>query len=109
MFIVQGVGRLTKDVLLKDVKDNKKVAEIYVAAGDDSSLNFVKLEAWDRYAETVKKRLKKGSKIYFYGNLEVKPFIKKDGTPGAELVVKSPQIEFLNYVTTKESENNDDK
>ncbi len=70
------VGTVTKDIELKELADNKKVARIELAVARDFKnqdgnydTDFLKVAVWDFLAELASETLKKGSKIGIKGRV----------------------------------------
>ena len=78
-------GRITKDIELRKTKNNKIVAEIYVACNRDFKdqegnyiTDFIKTYVWENEANFLSKYAKKGSLIAVAGKIETNTYVKND-------------------------------
>lgn len=85
---VMFIGRITKDIELKQLKEtNKYLASFYLAVNRDfvnekgeRDADFIPVVAWDKNAEKLAKYTGKGSLITVIGRLQVRDYEAKDGT-----------------------------
>lgn len=91
-------GRITKDIEIKEVGSNAKVARFSLAVDnpfkkDDAS--FFQVEAWNKTAELVSTYCGKGSKILVEGSLKQDRFEDKEGKKRESVKVNVNRVEFL--------------
>ena len=100
-------GNLTADVELKNVANDKVVANFSVAVARPHSeeTDFFNVEVWGKQAENCDKYLKKGSKILVVGYIKTRSYEDKDGVKRKVWEVNAEQVEFLS--SKSNSENND--
>lgn len=56
---------------------------------------WVRVKVWHPLAEEIEPLLSKGSMVEVTGRPEVKPYSRRDGSPGAELIVHADEIRVL--------------
>ena len=91
-------GRLTKDVEIKQLADNKAIAKISIASNGrkkDDDVNFFECKAFNGVANTCAKYLKKGSAVLVVGTMSQYKYNKQDGTTMTGWEVLIDNIEFL--------------
>lgn len=69
-----GLGRLTKDVELKNVGSENKVANFTLAiqrGNDKEKADFINCTAWNKTAENMVKYTKKGSMVLVEGEVHI--------------------------------------
>lgn len=59
--------------------------------------NYVTIEFWDRSFDKFKQYHHVGDLIQVFGNVKVKPYSGKDGSPRATLVIVNPVIQKFKY------------
>lgn len=97
------IGRLTKDVELKQIPSGKAVGEFSLAINrswksadgqENRSTDFFDCNAWGKTAENLAKYCKKGSPIFLTGRLQQNVW-EKDGQKHSRIVVVAENIQFL--------------
>lgn len=78
------MGRLTKDVEVKNAGEHKVVNNTVAVGRDYASegqpdTDFIDISVWNKSAERMAKHLKKGSMIVVRGRLEINTYADKDG------------------------------
>lgn len=78
------MGRLTKDVELKNAGEHKVVNNTVAVARDyapegQPDTDFIDIAVWDRAAERMAKNLKKGAMVVVRGRLEINSYTDKEG------------------------------
>ena len=90
-------GRLSKDVEIKQLQDNKSVPNFSVACNGrkKEDVSFFDCKAFNGTADTISKYFVKGDQIVLYGQMHQYTFNKQDGTKftGWEVLVDS--IDFV--------------
>lgn len=103
-------GRLTADVVAKEVGDNKKVANFTLAInkeGKDAGSAFIPMIAWGNPANYLAGYAKKGTAIIAKGHIDMTKKNEKDGVtyyPHPQLIVEDVKI----LATPKGSQDNDE-
>jgi len=102
------IGRITRDLELKQTKSGKNVCEFGIAVNrDKDSADFINIQSWNNQAENLVKYQGKGSLISVDGSLRVDNYTKEDGTKTSRTYVLANNIEYLERKTeeTKEETN----
>lgn len=96
------VGRLTKDVEVKEVGDNKKVSTIVLAvprpfknANGEYETDFIACNLWNGIAENVAEYCKKGDLIGVKGRIQTDVVEKEDSTKEYTVKVVAEKVTFL--------------
>lgn len=77
---IELLGRLTKDVEMKQTKTGKKVATFTIAvAKNKENAIFVNILAFDKLGEIAEKYLKKGRQVVIVGSLNIRDYEDKEG------------------------------
>ncbi|MFU0823507.1 single-stranded DNA-binding protein [Clostridium sp.] len=84
---VMFIGRITKDIEVKRLKDSDKcvtafslaVEREFPGANGEKLVDFIPVVAWNKDAEFLSRYAKKGSRICVMGRLEVRSYETKDG------------------------------
>jgi single-strand DNA-binding protein len=92
-------GRLCRDVEVKDIGNDKHVAELSVAVdcgwGESKKTAFVDVVCWNSQAQFVAKYFKKGSGIYIDGRIEMDTWQDKEsGKKRTKLKVVAEKVTF---------------
>jgi single-strand DNA-binding protein len=92
------IGNLATDVEVRDVGDDKKVANFLLAvdrpnAGDEA--DFVRITAWNRQAEVCAQFLAKGRRVAVDGRLRSSSWEDADGKRRSAVEVVARSVEFL--------------
>jgi len=95
------LGRLGKDVELKDLESDKKVAKFSLATdhgfGDKKVTDWHNVVVWDKLAENCQKFLKKGSKVLIEGRVTNRSW-EADGVKKYITEVVAHNVQFLDPV-----------
>lgn len=113
---VMFIGRITKDVELKQIKQNEKhvvnftlaVSRPFSNANGEKIVDFIPVVAWDRNAELIAKYTKKGSLVSVIGRLQMVSFEGKDGVKRYISQVVTQEVQFLEWVKDNKVENIDE-
>ena len=76
------LGRITKDIELKQTQSNKNYTRFTIAVPrktKDKEVDFISCLAWDKTAEFMQKYLKKGNQICISGRIQTGQYDDKDG------------------------------
>lgn len=96
------IGRLTKDVELKQTKSGMSCALITIAldnpvkdAGGNTTTTFIPVQVWDKVAENVNKFCHKGSLVGVQGRIQQRTYANKEKKYVSVLEVVANSVEFL--------------
>ena len=103
------VGRLTNDIEVKEVENNKKVSTIVLAIPRSFKnqegiyeTDFINCTLWNIIAENTAEYCKKGDLVGVKGRIQTNEIEKEDGTKEYKLEIFAEKITFLS--TKKEEE-----
>ena len=107
---VMFIGRITKDIELKHLKEtNKYLASFQLAVSRDfvnekgeRQADFIPVVAWEKNAENLAKYTKKGSLISVIGRLQIRDYETKEGTKKYISEIIAQEIQFLDNKKQKE-------
>ena len=96
------VGRLTKEVEVKELEEGKKVAHMSLAiprsfknADGEYETDFVTCTLWEGVAETTSEYCKKGDIVGVKGRLQTSSYEKEDGNKEFRMDVIAEKVTFL--------------
>lgn len=96
------VGRLTKDVEIKELDNGKKVTSITLAiprsfknTEGEYETDFVECTLWNNIAENTAEYCKKGDIVGVKGRLQSSNYEKEDGTKIYKTEIIAEKITFL--------------
>ena len=105
------VGRLTKDLEVKEVEDGKKVTNLTLAiprsfknADGEYETDFIDCALWNSVAENTAEYCKKGDIIGVKGRLQSNSFEKEDGNREFRTQVMAEKVTFLSSRSKDEPE-----
>jgi single-strand DNA-binding protein len=96
--VVTLIGNLATDVDLRDVGDDKKVANFTLAIdrpGQDAGADFVRVAAWNKQAELCDRYLGKGKRVAVDGRLRSRSWEEPDGKRRSAVEVVANRVQFL--------------
>jgi len=99
------IGNLASDVELKDIGDDKKVANFLLAVdrpGQDAGADFIRVSTWNRQAETCNEYLAKGARVAVDGRLRSRSW-EEDGKRRTAVEVVANRVQFLDSRREAES------
>ena len=99
------IGNLASEVELKDVGDDKKVANFLLAVdrpGQDAGADFIRVSTWNRQAETCAEFLAKGARVAIDGRLRSRSW-EEDGKRRNAVEVVANRVQFLDSRREAES------
>ena len=111
---VQLIGRITKDIELKQTQGGKSYCNFSLAVARDFSkeeTDFINCVAWEKKAEAIEKYVKKGHKFGIIGRIQID---KKDNAYYTKVIVEkiyfleSNKNEAIATQNKKETEEDDD-
>ena len=91
------VGRITKDLELKETKKGTKVCEFTLATNrpmDREKADFINVIVWDKQAENLCKYQKKGNLIAVFGEIRTDSY-EVEGKKRYKTYVLCNQLEYL--------------
>ena len=97
MNVVTLIGNLATDVELKDVGEDRQVANFVLAVnrpGKDEA-DFVRISTWNRQAETCAQYLAKGKKVGVDGRLRSSSWEDSEGNKRNAIEVVANRVQFL--------------
>jgi single-strand DNA-binding protein len=92
------IGNLATDVEVRDVADDKKLANFLLAVdrpGPGDEADFVRITAWNRQAEVCGQFLAKGRRVAIDGRLRSSSWEDADGNKRSAIEVVARSVEFL--------------
>ena len=105
------VGRLTKDLEVKELEDGKKVTNLTLAiprsfknAEGEYETDFIDCSLWNSVAENTAEYCKKGDIIGVKGRLQSNSFEKEDGNKEFRTQVMAEKVTFLSSRSKDEPE-----
>ena len=100
-------GRLTRDVEVKDVGNDRRVAKFgfasnyYQGKGKDEGTNFLDCNVWGPKADVLSQYAKKGMRLVITGNLKTDTW-EKDGEKKSKMVVDVQDFTFAESASKKD-------
>lgn len=107
------IGNVVKDVELRVLANNTKIANIRLAmhrkyktkTGElKEETEFITVIVWETLAENCAKYLKQGSRVYVEGRLQTREYKDKEEQQRIVTEVKADTVEFLSNPKSKEGE-----
>ena len=99
------IGNLASEVELKEIGDDKRVANFLLAVdrpGQDSGADFVRVSTWNRQAETCAEFLAKGARVAIDGRLRSRSW-EEEGKRRSAIEVVANRVQFLDSRREAES------
>ena len=103
------VGRLTKDLEVKEMEDGKKLTYVTVAvprsfknANGEYETDFIECVLWDSIAQNTAEYCHKGDIIGVKGRLQSNSYEKEDGTKVYKMEVVAEKVTFLSSRSANE-------
>jgi single-strand DNA-binding protein len=92
-------GRLGADAELRTTQGGEKVLGFRVANdvgfGDRKTTQWVECSLWGRRGESISQFMTKGKQVCVSGELTLREFQKRDGSPGFGLSVRVNEVDFM--------------
>ncbi|MBR2784715.1 MAG: single-stranded DNA-binding protein [Clostridia bacterium] len=105
------VGRLTSDLEVKNLEDDKKVTSMTLAiprsfknADGEYETDFVECTLWGNIAENTAEYCRKGDIVGVKGRLQTNNYEKEDGSKVFKLDVVAEKVTFLSSKSKDEPE-----
>ena len=111
---IQLIGRITRDIELKQTQGGKSYCNFSLAVAREfnkEETDFINCVTWEKKAETIEKYVKKGHKFGVMGRIQID---KKDNAPYTKVIVEkiyfleSNKNEAIATQNKKETEEDDD-
>jgi len=102
--VVTLIGNLASDVELKQIGEDKQVANFLLAVdrpGKDEA-DFVGIAAWNKQAETCARYLTKGRRVAVDGRLRSRSWEDEDGKRRTAIEIVANRVQFLSPPPGKE-------
>lgn len=100
------IGRITKDLELRETQEGKKVCKFTLAINrDEEHTDFINCMVWNQQAENLCKYQKKGSLISVVGSIRTGSY-EKDGKTTYTFEVLANQIHYLESKKETQEETN---
>jgi single-strand DNA-binding protein len=106
------IGRLGRDVELKDLNNGEQMATFSIAVGESymskmgekvKKTEWVNIVAYRKLAEICYKYLTKGSQVYISGKLHTNKYTGKDGTEKKSVQIILDQMQMLGGRSNQEN------
>lgn len=97
------IGNLTRDPELRYTSGGKAIAEFSIAvnkgSGENRTTTFIRCEAWEKTAEYIAERARKGGKVFVEGELKVDTWNDKEtGKRREKMIVNVRSITVMTGV-----------
>jgi single-strand DNA-binding protein len=104
MNVVVLSGNATADPEVRYTAEGKTVTNLRIAhdEGPNTETIFIDVSCFDRLAEIVGERVRKGHKVVASGSLRQESWTAKDGTAKSKLSIRAVSVEFM--VTSERKE-----
>jgi single-strand DNA-binding protein len=103
------IGRITKDIELKQTKNEINYTRFSIAVKRDLKdesgeyvTDFFNVVAWRKTAEFISKYFKKGSRIAISGKLQQNIYTDKDGNERTSVEIVAEDIDFIDKKKDRE-------
>jgi len=96
--VVTLIGNLATDVDVRQIGDDKKVANFVLAVdrqSKDGGADFIRVAAWNKQAELCERFLSKGRRIALDGRLRSRSWEDSDGKRRSAVEVWANSVHFL--------------
>jgi single-strand DNA-binding protein len=117
MNVICIIGRLTKDIELKYLKDGTAISKTSIAINEyykdkygnkQEDTTFIDIVFWSKYAEIANQYLNKGDKISITGSLKQDRWVvAQDGSKKSKHSIKVDKFEKLDSKNNKNNKNVD--
>ena len=100
------IGNATNTPELRTTGNGTSVTGFTVAVNRrfEKTTDFFKVNAWRGLAEVCAKYIEKGSRVAVIGELQVRSYTSKDGTPRVSVEVSADEVEFLSAPSSRNAE-----
>lgn len=100
-----GLGNLTKDPELKEIKSGKSVCTFSIAINNkvNNSVTYIDVETWNKSAQNCSRFLSKGRKVLIEGRLQLNTWQSQSGESRTKLFCVADLVTFLDKSENQES------
>lgn len=104
MNVVALIGNLATEVELKDLGDDRQVANFLLAVDrpGKEEADFVRISAWNKQAESCARYLTKGKRVAVDGRLRSSSWEDSDGNKRNTIDIVAHSVQFLSPPPGKE-------
>lgn len=99
-----GIGRLTKDPIIRGTKSGSIVSNFVVAinrgkniSGEDKGVDYIPVTVFGKQAENCEKYLSKGRLVGVQGRIQTGSYTNRDGATVYTTDVVADRVEFLEW------------
>ena len=105
MNVVTLIGNLASDVELKELGEDKQVANFLLAVDrpGKEEADFVRIATWNKQAETCARYLVKGNRVAVDGRLRSRSWEDADGNRRSAIEIVANRVQFLSPPTGNEA------
>ena len=103
------LGRITKDIELKETENNVKYTRFSIAVNrnyknedGEYEADFFNVIAWRKTAEIISEHFNKGSRIAISGKLQMNKYTDKDGNERTSVEIVAEDIDFIDKKKDRE-------
>jgi single-strand DNA-binding protein len=100
-----GLGNLTKDPELKEIKSGKSVCTFSIAINNkvNNSVTYIDVETWNKSAQNCSRFLSKGRKVLIEGRLQLNTWQSQSGESRTKLFCVADLVTFLDKSENQDS------
>ena len=100
-----GLGNLTKDPELKEIKSGKSVCTFSIAINNkvNNSVTYIDVETWNKSAQNCSRFLSKGRKVLIEGRLQLNTWQSQSGESRTKLFCIADLVTFLDKSENQDS------
>ena len=91
----QLVGRIGKDLELRQTQSGKSVCSFSLAVSDYKETTWIDIVAWGKTAETICQYMQKGSMIGIVGRIQTRKYTDKQGNNRTATEVVADRMHFV--------------
>ncbi len=110
------IGRITKDIELKQTESEIKYTRFSIAVsrnykneGGEYDTDFFNVVAWRKTAEFISNHFKKGSRIAISGKLQTNKYTDKEGVERTSVEIVAEDVDFIDKKETNEEQTKEAK
>lgn len=110
------IGRITKDIELKQTESEIKYTRFSIAVsrnykneGGEYDTDFFNVVAWRKTAEFISNHFKKGSRIAISGKLQTNKYTDKERVERTSVEIVAEDVDFIDKKETNEEQTKEAK
>lgn len=98
-----GLGNLTKDPELKEIKSGRSVCTFSIAINNkvNDSVTYIDVETWNKSAQNCHRFLSKGRKVLIEGRLQLNSWQSQSGENRSKIFCIADLVTFLDKSETQ--------